>query len=171
MKTGNGSNQCTLISPETQKNTEKKVDIKQSASTSHRPSREFDSHWVQLVQIETRLFQCLFKATWSLQPSFADNYNCAVGSILSEGPNKTKVINNNIKARACVNMDITSRPCRLRLQNTPTASLQRRKITPPTNGLDMTLNNLIVRPQAWRFGECGIPLHCHRYQAHFGPEW
>ena len=37
-------------------------------------------------------------------------------------------------------------PSRLGLQNTPTASPQRGK-TPPTNVLDMTRNNLIVRLQ------------------------
>ena len=38
--------------------------------------------------------------------------------------------------------------------------------------LDMTLNNLMVRfQQCWSFGECGVPLHCHRSQVHSGPEW
>ena len=36
----------------------------------------------------------------------------------------------------------------------------------------MTLNNLMVRfQQCWSFGECGVPLHCHRSQVHSGPEW
>ena len=43
---------------------------------------------------------------------------------------------------------------------------------PPTSVLDMTLNNLMVRfKQCWSFGECGVPLHCHRSQVHSGPEW
>ncbi len=38
-----------------------------------------------------------------------------------------------------------------------------------TSVLDMTLNNLMVRFQ-WclNFGECGVPLHCHRSQVHSG---
>ena len=41
-----------------------------------------------------------------------------------------------------------------------------------TSVLDMTLNNLMVRlQQCWSFGECGVPLHCHRAQVHSGPEW
>ena len=41
---------------------------------------------------------------------------------------------------------------------------------PSTSVLDMTLNNLMVRfQQCWSFGECGVPLHCHRSQVHFGP--
>ena len=55
-----------------------------------------------------------------------------------------------------------------RLLNTPTASLQRGK----TSVLDITLNNLMVRfQQCWSFGDCGVPLHCHRSQVHSGPEW
>ena len=43
---------------------------------------------------------------------------------------------------------------------------------PQTSVLDMTLNNLMVRfQQCWSFGECGIPLHCHRSKAHSGPDW
>ena len=43
---------------------------------------------------------------------------------------------------------------------------------PPTGVLDMTLNNLMVRFQkCWSFGECRVPLHCHRSQVHSGPEW
>ena len=43
---------------------------------------------------------------------------------------------------------------------------------PPTSVLDMTLNNLMVRfEQCWRFGECGVPLHCHRSQVHSDLEW
>ena len=43
---------------------------------------------------------------------------------------------------------------------------------PPTSVLDMTLNNLMVRfQQCWSFGECGVPLHCHRSQVHSGLEW
>ena len=42
----------------------------------------------------------------------------------------------------------------------------------PTSVLGMTLNNLIVTfQQCWSFGECGVPLHCHRSQVHSGPEW
>ena len=40
------------------------------------------------------------------------------------------------------------------------------KDPPSTSVLDMTLNNLMVR-----FGECGVPLHCHCSQVHCGPEW
>ena len=37
---------------------------------------------------------------------------------------------------------------------------------------DMTLNNLMVRfQQCSSFGECRVPLHCHRSQVHSGPEW
>ena len=48
-----------------------------------------------------------------------------------------------------------------------------RGVRPPqTNVLDMTLNNLMVRfQQCWSFGECGVPLHCHRSQVYSGPEW
>ena len=48
-----------------------------------------------------------------------------------------------------------------------------RGVRPPiTSVLDMTLNNLMVRfQQYWSFGECGVPLHCHRSQVHSGPEW
>ena len=43
---------------------------------------------------------------------------------------------------------------------------------PPTRVLDMTLNNLMVRfQQCWSFGECEVPLYCHRSQVHSGPEW
>ena len=43
---------------------------------------------------------------------------------------------------------------------------------PPTSVLDMTLNNLMVRfQQCWSFGECRVPLHCHRSQVHSGLEW
>ena len=43
---------------------------------------------------------------------------------------------------------------------------------PPTSILDITLNNLMVRfQQCWSFGECGVPLRCHRSQVHSGPEW
>ena len=46
-------------------------------------------------------------------------------------------------------------PSQLELENTPTASLQRGE-TPPTNVLDMTQNNLIMRFQwCWGFVECG----------------
>ena len=47
-----------------------------------------------------------------------------------------------------------------------------RGVRPPlTSVLDMTLNNLMVRfQQCWSFGECGVPLHCHRSQVHSGPE-
>ena len=43
---------------------------------------------------------------------------------------------------------------------------------PPKSVLDMTLNDLMVRFQwCWSFGECGVPLHCHRSQVHSSPEW
>ena len=62
-------------------------------------------------------------------------------------------------------------PSRLGMYNTPTASLQRGK-THTMSILDMTLNNLMVKfQQCWSFGECGVPLHCHRSQVHSGPEW
>ena len=42
----------------------------------------------------------------------------------------------------------------------------------PMSVLEMTLNNLMVRFQYyWSFGECGVPLYCHRSQVHSGPEW
>ena len=43
-------------------------------------------------------------------------------------------------------------------------------LLPPTGVQDMTLNNLMVRFQ-WcsRYGECGVPLHCHHPQVHSGP--
>ena len=41
----------------------------------------------------------------------------------------------------------------------------------PTSVLDMTQNNLMVRPRLWwSFGECGVPLHCHHSQVHSDPE-
>ena len=41
-----------------------------------------------------------------------------------------------------------------------------------TSGLDMTLNNLMVRfQQCWSFGEYGVLLYCHRSKVHSGPEW
>ena len=43
---------------------------------------------------------------------------------------------------------------------------------PPTSVLNMTLNNLMVSFQlCWSFGECSVPLHCHRSQVHSSPEW
>ena len=34
------------------------------------------------------------------------------------------------------------------------------------------IKNLLVRFQSgWSFGECGAPLHCHRFQVHSSPEW
>ena len=43
---------------------------------------------------------------------------------------------------------------------------------PPKSVLDMALDNLMVRfQQCWCFGECGVPLHCHRSQVHSRPEW
>ena len=55
------------------------------------------------------------------------------------------------------------------MRNTP--SLQRGK-SPTTSVLDVTLNNLMVKLQwCWSFGECGVPLHCHRSQVHSGLEW
>ena len=64
-------------------------------------------------------------------------------------------------------------PSQLGLQNTLTsAPLQRGKTLPLTSVLDMTLNNLMVMfQQCWNFGECRVPLHCHRSQVHSGPEW
>ena len=42
----------------------------------------------------------------------------------------------------------------------------------PNECPDMTLNNLMVRfQQRWSFGECGVPLHCHRSHVHSGPAW
>ena len=44
--------------------------------------------------------------------------------------------------------------------------------THPTSVLDMTLKNLMLRfQQCWSFGECGVPLHCHRSKLHTDPEW
>ena len=61
-----------------------------------------------------------------------------------------------------------SLPSQLRLQNTPTASLQRGK-TLSTSVLDMTLNNQMVSIQyCWSFGECWVPFYCHRSQARSG---
>ena len=42
-----------------------------------------------------------------------------------------------------------------------------REVRPPARVLDMTLNHLMAR----KFRECGIPLHCHCSQVHYGPEW
>ena len=51
----------------------------------------------------------------------------------------------------------TQLPSRLELQNTPNASLQRRK-TPSTSFLVMTLNKLMESLlYCWSFGECGVP--------------
>ena len=41
----------------------------------------------------------------------------------------------------------------------------------PMSVLDMTLNNLMVKLQSRRFGEEGVPLHCHCSQVHSDPEW
>ena len=42
----------------------------------------------------------------------------------------------------------------------------------PTSVLDMIPNNLMMRFQlCWNFGECGVPLYCHRSKVHYGPEW
>ena len=47
-----------------------------------------------------------------------------------------------------------------------------RGVPPPMSVLDMTQNNPMVWfQQCWSFGECGVPLHCHRSQVHSGPEW
>ena len=35
-----------------------------------------------------------------------------------------------------------------------------------TSVLYMTLNHLTLRLQPWRFGECGVPVHCHCFQVH-----
>ena len=44
--------------------------------------------------------------------------------------------------------------------------------TPPKSFLDMTLNYLMGKFQlSWSFGECGVPLYCHRSQFHSGSEW
>ena len=40
-----------------------------------------------------------------------------------------------------------------------------------TSVLDMTLNNLMAKLQAWRFGECGVLLHCYCSQVHLYQEW
>ena len=45
------------------------------------------------------------------------------------------------------------------------------KTPPRMSVLDMTLNNLIVLFQSWSFGECRVPLHCHRSQIHSGLKW
>ena len=46
------------------------------------------------------------------------------------------------------------------------------RLPPPTSVLDMTLNSLMGRfQQCWSFGECGVPLHCHRFQVHSGSAW
>ena len=47
------------------------------------------------------------------------------------------------------------------------------ELRPPTmNVLGMIQNNLMVRILLWRtFGECRVPLHCHRSQVHSGSEW
>ena len=38
--------------------------------------------------------------------------------------------------------------------------------------LDMVLSNLIVKLRyCWSFGECGVPLHCHRSRVYSGPTW
>ena len=42
---------------------------------------------------------------------------------------------------------------------------------PQMSVLDMTLNYLMVRHQPWRFGECGVPLHCHCSQVLSDLEW
>ena len=38
--------------------------------------------------------------------------------------------------------------------------------TSSTSVLDLTLNHLITRLQPWRFGECGLPLHCYWSRVH-----
>ena len=40
----------------------------------------------------------------------------------------------------------------------------------PKSVLDITLNNLMVRFQPWRFWECRVLLHCHRSQLHTDTE-
>ena len=37
--------------------------------------------------------------------------------------------------------------------------------------LDITLNYLMVRPQPWSFGKCGVPLYYHYFQVHCDLEW
>ena len=56
-------------------------------------------------------------------------------------------------------------PSWLELENIPTTSLLRDK-TSVTTVLDMTLNRLMARLQPRRFGECGLPLYCHCFQAY-----
>ena len=34
-----------------------------------------------------------------------------------------------------------------------------------------TLNHLMVRLQSWKFGQCGVPIHCYYYQVHSDAEW
>ena len=41
---------------------------------------------------------------------------------------------------------------------------------PAANGLHMTLNHLMVRHQAKRFGKCGELLNCYHSQVHSGLE-
>ena len=71
----------------------------------------------------------------------------------------------------CLHTDISSisLPCRLRLYNTPTASLQRSKT--PTNKCSRYDIKQSDGEVPVSFGERGVPLHCHRSQVHFSPEW
>ena len=47
----------------------------------------------------------------------------------------------------------------------------RRVRAPSTSVLHMTLNHLMARLLPKRFGECGVPLHCHCSQIYSDPEW
>ena len=43
-------------------------------------------------------------------------------------------------------------------------------VEPPTTGvLDMSLNHPMASLQLWRFGECGVSLHCHCSYVHSDP--
>ena len=43
--------------------------------------------------------------------------------------------------------------------------------TPLMSVLDMTLNHLMTSFQPWKFGEYGVPLHCHCSQVHSHLKW
>ena len=40
-----------------------------------------------------------------------------------------------------------------------------------TSVISMVQNHQMVRLWSWRFGKCGVPLHCHYFQVHSHPEW
>ena len=49
-------------------------------------------------------------------------------------------------------------------------SLQRGK-KPPTSVLDKIVNYLIVTPQSWSFGGCGVPPHYNYFSLHSDLDW